>query len=479
MKLKIIISLCLISFQNLQGQTISKTITGDKKKTVMVDELKIPAMILVWYDKFYDEHSINPCGIANIKKFGKTRTLAVARPQMFILPVGNQIPFLIIPGDTVTFYNPVQTASRDSRFPSLKHVSNKTRTEELKFFEKVFDSLGPCYGLNSYAVPNDIKTIQSALNYCTVKLNKRKNFLNSFFDKGEIQNSFFQYAKEYFTFKFYDDVLSMLQSKRFPDSSTKNFALKLSDSLVSSLNDDNGQYYYSWYDAIKNYIELKIDWGELNSERFDFLVHELSSNLKNKAKDFAIFYLYKLLMDKRPELIKSKIASLSNICSDRDYVSYISGNIIFTKKNTVGVKKERLLDVNNSKYELTSLINRFNGKVIYLDFWASWCLPCIEELPFSKNLINEFQGADVKFVFLSTDTYTDRWKRAITENGMLKSGVHYLIEDGEENFFVKKYNIEAIPRYILINKHGEVVNADAPRPSEEKTKELIYKLLKE
>jgi hypothetical protein len=60
---------------------------------------------------------------------------------------------------------------------------------------------------------------------------------------------------------------------------------------------------------------------------------------------------------------------------------------------------------------------------------------------------------------------------------MTESGIQFLVVDSKNNFFTNKYNVGPIPRYILINKKGEVFSPDAPRPSENKTKDMITQLL--
>lgn len=454
--------------------------SSQNKNTILIDQLKLPASILVWYDKFYDEHSIKPCGTYNIKKFGSTRNLNIDHPTLFVLPIGDQIPYYITPNDTIIFY----TSSRPSIFgkfgtPTLKHKSNKLKTNEIKFFEEVFDSIGACYGFNSYSTPKNIFSIRQTLNYHLEVMNKRNSFLFRRIASKQISNQFGRYAKEYFYYKFFDDVLNSFQSRKFPDTITKNLALKISDSLIHGVNNTEGKKYYSWYDALKQYVELKIDWGEIETNSFTNILNSLSQNLYGDALNFSVFYLYKLTLEKYPKLIKGQINNLSKYCADKEYVSYITGNTEFVRKNNSDKIYEKALAYNGKQRRLTTYINNLKGRVIYVDFWASWCIPCLEEMPFSKKLIEHYRNEDIIFLLLSTDKVRDKWKRSIIENGMEKFGNHFLLLDGDNNYFIKKYNISSIPRYFLINKKGEVIYADAPRPSEEITKELINKLLKE
>jgi thiol-disulfide isomerase/thioredoxin len=448
------------------------------KKTILQDKLTIPAMVLVSYDKFGDEHSIKPCGTTNVAKFGKIRNLQIDEPTMFILPIGYQIPYLVFPGDNVEFYSVSKPPTYiNKNLPTLKHVRNSQRTYELKFFEQVFDSIGPCFGERSYFTPPSISSMREAVVYHKSQLDKREAFLENRMQANLVGREFYNFTKEYFKYKFYDDAISSFNSKKFPDSSTRLVAIKLADSLIKDLNESDGYNYYSWYKALKNYCELKVELDKLDGQRLESVVSSINENLIGKARNFALFYLFKFLMDKKPELVQEKLNLLNQFCSDEDYVNYVQGNVFFTK-NVLSKINNTVITTLKEKRDLNKIIDSHRGKVIYVDFWASWCLPCLEELPFSKKLIADFKNENVVFLFLSVDSYVTPWKNSIQSNDMEGRGLHYLIADNENNQYKRKYNIGTIPRYILINKTGEVVNSDAPRPSEKKTRELIVHLLK-
>lgn len=112
---------------------------------------------------------------------------------------------------------------------------------------------------------------------------------------------------------------------------------------------------------------------------------------------------------------------------------------------------------------------QYKGKVIYVDFWASWCPPCRGEMPSSQKLHSQFEGKDVVFLYVSFDRgQTRAEKEAAWKNGIDKldiKGVHFLPADDANQAVSTKYGINGIPRYMLVDKTGKVVNQDAPRPS--------------
>lgn len=124
------------------------------------------------------------------------------------------------------------------------------------------------------------------------------------------------------------------------------------------------------------------------------------------------------------------------------------------------------------------LINYFKGQSLFIDLWASWCLPCRQEF-LSKNSVDSFlRDHKIVRLFISVDnpTATENWKVLIYKYGL--SGYHLLA--GKElrvDLKRKVYRSETIdlPRYIIV-KEGKIVELNAFRPSDDK--KLINQLSK-
>jgi len=130
----------------------------------------------------------------------------------------------------------------------------------------------------------------------------------------------------------------------------------------------------------------------------------------------------------------------------------------------------------NEKGELVTL-DEFKGKVVYLDVWASWCGPCRAEFPFSKQLqerLTKKQKEQVVFLYLSIDDTEDTWKKALVS--LQLAGEQGLSKGGWKSRTVQYFGIQSIPRYILINKNGQVIDANAKRPSQ--TDAILADILK-
>lgn len=124
----------------------------------------------------------------------------------------------------------------------------------------------------------------------------------------------------------------------------------------------------------------------------------------------------------------------------------------------------------------TSSLSDFKGSYVYIDVWATWCVPCIYEMPFLAKVEEEFKDKNITFLSISVDNKKDeeKWRKMIETKNL--HGVQLLADNAIESQFIKDYYILGIPRFILLDKEGNIVSYDAPRPSEERLKDLFNSL---
>jgi predicted ATP-dependent serine protease len=91
-------------------------------------------------------------------------------------------------------------------------------------------------------------------------------------------------------------------------------------------------------------------------------------------------------------------------------------------------------------------------------------------------LKEEFASKGVNFVYISTDENAADWDKASKKIG-LDENMSFLLPNPSENSLKKRFKINAIPRYMLIDSTGKVIDDDAPRPSDKEIREVLNKLL--
>ncbi len=111
-----------------------------------------------------------------------------------------------------------------------------------------------------------------------------------------------------------------------------------------------------------------------------------------------------------------------------------------------------LKDVNGKNVSLSA----FRGKTILLDFWGTWCAPCVENIPSLKAFYEKNGGEDFEIISVANDPNTAKWKKMIAEKGM--NWTHVIDPEGT---VCGLYNIKYYPTMILINSKGKIVDLNA------------------
>ncbi len=144
-------------------------------------------------------------------------------------------------------------------------------------------------------------------------------------------------------------------------------------------------------------------------------------------------------------------------------------------KLSKGQPSPKFIDYENYAGGTTSL-DDLKGKYVYVDVWATWCGPCIREIPSLKKIEKQYHDKNIAFVSMSVDRKTDydKWRKMVEEEEL--SGIQLYAPKGNKSEFYTNYGIMGIPRFILIDPEGNIVNANAPRPSSEKLIETFNEL---
>ncbi|MBK0368694.1 TlpA family protein disulfide reductase [Flavobacterium agrisoli] len=157
---------------------------------------------------------------------------------------------------------------------------------------------------------------------------------------------------------------------------------------------------------------------------------------------------------------------------DKKVITDLYNKLLIVDK---GQLSPQFVKYENNAGGVTSL-SELKGKYVYIDVWATWCGPCMAELPFLQKLEDKYREKNITFVSISVDKASahDKWKKMIVDKKL--GGIQLIADKDFDSQFIKDYSIMAIPRFILLDPNGNIISANAARPAEE---DKIVKLFSE
>ena len=262
------------------------------------------------------------------------------------------------------------------------------------------------------------------------------------------------------------DINMSLDTKMFDETITySGNGAETNNYLAKRALKEETIYPPSLFDFEEEDFKAKI--SEINSELSSFLE-------ANKAIDTALYATEKAEIDGFKEVMLGYYAKQKE-SQDARAAEFA---------DLIGVPSPAFVDYENYKGGKTSLKD-LAGKYVYIDIWATWCGPCKAEIPSLKEVEKAYHGKNIEFVSISVDNgrgYKEKtveaskegWKKMIAEKEM--GGIQLFADKAWESDFTKGFKVNSIPRFILIDPKGNVVDPDAPRPSSPKLTALFDSL---
>jgi len=132
---------------------------------------------------------------------------------------------------------------------------------------------------------------------------------------------------------------------------------------------------------------------------------------------------------------------------------------------------DSLIALDGTKLSFQEILDKYKGKKILIDIWASWCGDCIRGLPKVEKL--QKNNSEVVYLFLSLDKTVDEWKKGIQKYRI--NGEHFFIKSGYEGDFGSFIDIDWIPRYMAINEQGNIALFKSIKADNAKITEFLKK----
>lgn len=295
-----------------------------------------------------------------------------------------------------------------------------------------------------------------------------KNFLKEYQNKYKLSEEFYDINHETIKYRILEKLL-MAVNKNF--NFPKTYVDSIAASSISELRNDKFLFLRSY----RNCTYTLLDYLK-SSQPSKSYIDIINDNFKDQTKEFL---LASVIVNARKTQSTYDISEMEL----QELIGYFFKNRqvdeyhVYVKQmmilDSIDLRNDELINLKKEKIKLSEIND---GKITYLDFWASWCGPCRAEMPNSKELSEKYTKKGVNFVYISTDENAAAWERASKQIGIPDVN-SYLLPNSKKSAIGKQFNLSTIPRYVLIDKFGKVINADAPRPSDTKIIELLDKLL--
>ena len=360
------------------------------------------------------------------------------------------------PGDSIHFNVDSEALEATLDFSGPAEQNNHfINTEEFTFNDYPHKYLGNYYN-KTYRQADDYKRV-------TLELRDEKiQFLKDF----DVKNSISLDLKDLYISTYNTDAVSSIiyypaghagfNNDKFPELPEDYYSFMQganTDGRISELG--IGQYYF-----LNSYLrqKYKLEHTE-DSELKGFYPYVKTQLESENAYEFLAYALGR-------DFTKSLYEEFGDACPYPDMAKQVKEKYQHLEGMLAG-SAAPAFTLENPAGKMASL-NDFKGKYVYIDFWATWCKPCVKEFPDLRRIQDQYKDKNIVFISISIDKLEDKdkWKTFVADEKL--GGVQLHADKETKDRLSKALNIKSIPRFVLIDPEGKILDANAARPSHPK-----------
>ncbi len=399
----------------------------------------------------------------------------------------------VIPGDTIEVTIEKKQledggywVNKKKNFKSV-WFHNHSFSGKNKYIYSLFDSLQYETGMIQFGSPNLQKANLNLNTYFQMTLdlfNSRVGYLNNYCKTYSIPNVIYHLAYSEIRSAYIIGLISPMYNN-VVSFTLSDYTKEYLDSL-NGFRNLNDEYVFLksflYRDAVYEYIGSYRNKLLLNISDDEILFNKTYQCLKIAEKDKRVLQ-QALLGFCLLSNLKNKFNSFPSYLSDYKKLfpksgsyQYLDSLYVIEKSKPVFTMEEALAsEIVDDRNKKSTFKQKMTNKLTYVDCWASWCIPCLSQMPYEEELKKLYAGK-IDFIYLSFDRDEGKW---IEKNKDLKlSENSYVLTNNFKSDFGYYFDIESIPRYLLFDANGKLVNSKMPRPSQKaKLAELLDKSL--
>jgi thiol-disulfide isomerase/thioredoxin len=383
------------------------------------------------------------------------------KPQLFKL-------FLewvyIEPGDSVQFDFSFVDVSPEKFYDSLvvktKYPGNYTLYNHSRYW--LYDK--PEFNEKSRQAADSFYT--SLKNFYFSTFTER---INEFTKKNPVSSNFRNYLFEELKIKFLNDLLHTFKNNKVVIQPSLYSKIE-KDINASHINNELfidavdyvlfGEVYLEYFlpkntqdiKTVENYLSLK----KMIEKQFDGKLEEFWKSILVRNQYFNKPAVY---IAREDSVTNAILASIKDSAARHSLASFV---FKYANRNEDAVKKIQIVDLNNNVKTIGQVIEEDAGVVKIIDFWASWCGPCIKEGKKLEELKDKL--GNVKVIKISVDEKEQDWRQAVEKHGY-SAQRQYLVPNKEEEKLTSLIDLMSIPRFLIVTKNGKIAFFQAFGPS--------------
>jgi len=391
-------------------------------------------------------------------------TISLPDARIGFIRIGtSQFPIYMIPGGNVQITHDALDAE------SLPVVSGEN-AEETNFIFALMEKNRESYG-REWLFATFALEPQEFLVAIEKAYDEKMAFLKDYEDYRRLDRDFRRMMEADFLFDKnlskvnYPNYFSFISQGAQPEL-PEGFFDFLSDKKLFNDKHLSSQTYVAFINSVleKKVVDLlDFDEGDFDADLFLREQFNIAQNhFSGETREVAISRLMENIFSfGSQKLAMEKYEKFKELVTNPEYTEEVGNMYLLTVGLAPGMPAPdfTLTDIDGNQVSLSD----FKGKVVYLDFWASWCGPCLQQIPSARELKSRMEGQDVVFLYVSVDEDEAAWRKKVADEKI--EGIHVNVP-GFQHEVPKSYNIRGVPAFFIIGRDGNIFDNRAPRPSD-------------
>lgn len=276
---------------------------------------------------------------------------------------------------------------------------------------------------------------------------------------GNVDSAFYDSIS---TYKF-DIIYGKKNSRYYIDYINQHYEVLSNNRISGELQKSYGKLYYE-----KKYVELFRSYRSNLQKYFE--------DIPDFHKDVILAQMIYKISNKDIQVVDSVLSEAPQLFDDKTVYELFVKKIEAEKSMMQNYKTLDNLQKHSVVGDIFKKIaGKSENKVVYIDFWGTWCSKCYLEFPYSSKLEKDLSGKNIEFVYICLPPFNEnKWNHTIEKYNL--HGTHIVLNKEQAKIINSIFNFEGAPIYMIVNTKGEIINENAIRPHSDNIKQVLSKL---